>query len=441
MTAIRSASTHGAPKHTCRELYSEAILLPRVAMLVLAVAFCAALVMCMSRRSRRHGVHHEQLQEDEQLKAPTEDAVSVSSKAPVLPTASAPATDAVWRRRMKLAIVAGFVWTAMFLVSFSSYNFMSTEASSGPGRPRMVFSFTTTASSIDKIQPTLAALVNQSGEGFDTIYVVVPRVYRDERVTIPDWLVAPDAYHNASEFYGWKYALAQSAYHTKVQVLIIDKDFGPGSKVLGTLLVEQEPETIIVYGDDDRQYPRELAHRTLYYTTKFPREAVAVLGGWISTEDALYCGRSLEIGINRVSFVGGAGGVVVRRKFYGHGVATTAAFAVTELSKACFLGDDYYLSLVLSRNGIRRRVVYDSCWSINACEPSFGHWGLSGGKSSHPGGANVEHYQQCIRELGEENDLSVDAEFGQLFMMLFSRAWGVFRMLYNLVSGNAIVGC
>lgn len=305
----------------------------------------------------------------------------------------------------------------------------------------MVFSFTTTATNIDKIQPTISALLNQTHERFDTIYVVVPRVYREQEVSIPEWLVATDTPTNATHYYGWKYTLSSSPIHESVKVLVLDRDFGPGSKILGTLLVEQDPETIIVYGDDDRQYPRELASRALHYTTKFPNEAVAVLGGWISAEDSLYCGRSLEIGINRVSFVGGAGGVVVRRRFYGKGFATTAAFAVTEMSKACFLGDDYYLSLVLSRNHVHRRVVYDSCWKMEATLPSFAHWGLSGGESSHPGGANVEHYQQCISELGVENDLSSDAEFGQLFMVVFSRVWGSLRLVYNLLSGREVVAC
>ncbi|KAI9917147.1 hypothetical protein PsorP6_012998 [Peronosclerospora sorghi] len=116
-----------------------------------------------------------------------------------------------------------------------------------------------------------------------------------------------------------------------------DTDFGPASKVLGTLLVEHDSDTIIVYGDDDRHYPPQLSERVLYYTHKYPNDAIAVLGGWISAEDRFYCGRSLAVGLNSVSFVGGAGGVAVKRKFYGLGKATLPVFQVANMSKACFL--------------------------------------------------------------------------------------------------------
>ncbi|KAI9917701.1 hypothetical protein PsorP6_012886 [Peronosclerospora sorghi] len=127
------------------------------------------------------------------------------------------------------------------------------------------------------------------------------------------------------------------SYHTKLKVIVLDTDFGPASKVLGTLLVEHDSDTIIVYGDDDRHYPPQLSERVLYYTHKYPNDAIAVLGGWISAEDRFYCGRSLAVGLNSVSFVGGAGGVAVKRKFYGLGKATLPVFQVANMSKACFL--------------------------------------------------------------------------------------------------------
>ncbi|KAE9159405.1 hypothetical protein PF004_g31554, partial [Phytophthora fragariae] len=154
-----------------------------------------------------------------------------------------------------------------------------------------------------------------------------------------------------------------------------------------------------------------------------------------------YCGRSLAVGVNSVSFVGGAGGVAVKRKFFGLEEKTMPAFEVANMSKACFLGDDYYLSHLLSRNGVRRRLVSDSCWNIEALTESFSYGGLSHAPSEHPGGANVEHYQQCIRELGKDQDLSHDGEFGSVFMFVFSHAWGIFRGLRNFCFGGEFVPC
>ncbi|KAI9918181.1 hypothetical protein PsorP6_012793 [Peronosclerospora sorghi] len=264
--------------------------------------------------------------------------------------------------------------------------------------PRIVFSFTTTIRRIDEIQPTVHALVHQEGDGFDIIYVIIPQIYRYKTVKIPSWLL---------------------------KVIVLDTDFRPATKVLGTLLVEQDSDTIIVYGDDDRHYPPQLSERVLYYTHKYPNDAIAVLGGLISVEDRFYCGRSLAVGLNSVSFVGGAGGVAVKRKFYGLGKATLPVFQVANMSKACFLGDDYYLSYLLSRNNVRRRIVSDSCWNIEVLTELFTVRGLSNSPSKHLGGANVEHYQQCIRLFGQDKDLSQDGEFGFLYMFLLSRAWGI----------------
>ncbi|KAI9895738.1 hypothetical protein PsorP6_019616 [Peronosclerospora sorghi] len=308
-------------------------------------------------------------------------------------------------------------------------------------RPRIVFSFTTTIRRIDEIQPTVHALVHQEGDGFDIIYVIIPRIYQDKTVKIPSWLVEDVTTLTRSEFYGLTFAIGTSSYHTKLKVIVLDTDFGPASKVLGTLLVEQDSDTIIVYGDDDRHYPPQLSERVLYYTHKYPNDAIAVLGGWISAEDRFYCGRSLAVGLNSVSFVGGAGGVAVKRKFYGLGKATLPVFQVANMSKACFLGDDYYLSYLLSRNNVRRRIVSDSCWNIEVLTELFTVRGLSSSPSKHPGGANVEHYQQCIRLFGQDKDLSHDGEFGFLYMFLLSRAWGILHGFMSLYSEGEFITC
>lgn len=341
---------------------------------------------------------------------------------------------------LRYGIVGGVIYTVNLLLNFQSFSY-SSGLSATLARPRIVFSFTTISDGITKMQPTLDALIAQDGQGFDAIYVVVPREYREKPIEFPSWLVTDVNALPRSDFHGITFAAGPSAYHEKVHVIALDTDYGPASKILGTLLVEQDEETILVYGDDDRMYPPQLCDRALHYTSKFPNEAIAVLGGWISAEDALYCGRSLNLGVNSISFVGGAGGVAVRRKFYGLGKATLPVFNIANLSKSCFLGDDYYLSHVLSNNGVPRRLVYDTCWNIDNCGPSYPHGGLSYSESAHPGGANVEHYQQCIRELGIDQDLSGDGEFGFFFMYIFAHIWGSIRGISSLIHGSGFVPC
>ncbi|KUF79089.1 hypothetical protein AM587_10011980 [Phytophthora nicotianae] len=426
MTAQSLRTSLGSNGHTvgdtCIDLYAERVMIPRISLFSLLTGLSVLAILFVRHRRRR-----------------TRQSAKLLREKVVLESSEDPHTS---RKRWFACFLATTVaWITIFLCTFHSSTAKPTSMSAAQARPRTVFSFTTTPRGIDEMKPTVDALVNQEGDGFDAVYVIVPRTYRDKVVDIPAWLLADASTLNRTEFRGIPFAIGLSPYHHKLRLIVLDTDFGPASKVLGTLLVEQDPETIIVYGDDDRIYPPQLCERALHYTHKYPNDAIAVLGGWISAEDGLYCGRSLAIGVNSVSFVGGAGGVAVKRKFFGMEEATMPAFEVANMSKACFLGDDYYLSHLLSRNGVRRRLVADSCWNIETLTESFSHGGLSYAPSEHPGGANVEHYQQCIRELGKDQDLSRDGEFGSVYMFLFSRTWGALRGLRNLYFGGEFVSC
>lgn len=408
----------------CVDLYAERVMIPRISLLSV-LAGLSVVVMLLVRRKRRR-------------RRARQTAKLLPQKVVLEPTSL---DDHTTRQRwFACFFTTAAVWITIFLWSFHSSTASPTAMSAAQGKPRIVFSFTTTPRGIDDMQPTVDALVHQDGDGFDAVYVIVPRTYRGKEVEIPVWLLDDETLKPA-DFRGIRFAMGTSPFHEKLQVIVLDTDFGPASKVLGTLLVEQDPDTIIVYGDDDRIYPRQLCERALHYTHKFPNDAVAVLGGWISAEDSLYCGRSLSVGVNSVSFVGGAGGVAVKRKFFGMGEATMPAFDIVNMSKACYLGDDYYLSHLLSQHGVRRRIVSDSCWNIESLTESFSHGGLSYAPSEHAGGANVEHYQQCIRELGKDHDLSRDGEFGAPYMYLFSRTWGLLRGLRNLYYTGEFVSC
>ncbi len=309
---------------------------------------------------------------------------------------------------------------------------------------RFVFSFTTTASGVNKTQPTLDSLLSQKGtRGFDAIYVIVPQMYRSTKVEMPQWLLTTTTTTSSSSSnatsshssFGWKFTLHTSTFDSRVHIVVLEKDFGPASKLLGTLLVEKDPNTIIVYGDDDRLVPSQLASRILFYSRKYgSTDALGVMGGWVGQQTSSYCGRSLELGVNSVSMLGGAGIVAVRRKFYDE-----TAFDVMKLSKSCFLGDDFYLSYILHRRKIRRRLIYDSCWTSKNIPPSYNHLGLSMQKSSHPGGPNVANYQNCMAEVGD--GVAWDGEFGYFFMNGVAQLWGLFRGVHNFFKGDGFVPC
>ncbi|KAG1693301.1 hypothetical protein DVH05_023765 [Phytophthora capsici] len=315
----------------CIDLYAEKVMIPRISLLSLLTGLSALTFLLVRHRRRRRQ---------------TRQLAKLLPEKIVLESSTVPDNDLSKKKRLFACFLATSVaWIVLFLFSFhSSTPRTNTSMSAAQARPRVVFSFTTTPRGINELQPTVDALLQQEGDGFDVVYVIVPRVFREEVVDIPSWLLKDDATLNRTEFHGITFATGSSPYHVKLRLIVLDTDFGPASKVLGTLLVEQDPDTIIVYGDDDRMYPPQLCERALHYTHKYPNDAIAVLGGWISAEDGLYCGRSLAVGVNSVSFVGGAGGVAVKRKFFGMEEETMPAFEVVNMSKACYLGDDYYLS-------------------------------------------------------------------------------------------------
>jgi len=129
--------------------------------------------------------------------------------------------------------------------------------------------------------------------------------------------------------------------------------------------------------------------------------------------------------VNRISVLGGAAAVVVYRKHFGMGAEALPAFEIANQTKyplPCYLGDDYYLSLVLSRRQAHRRLLYDTCWTLANCIPSYDKQeGLSRVASTHMAGPNVHNYQQCIQHLGIQEDLSCDGEFGGFVTTLLSR--------------------
>jgi hypothetical protein len=100
------------------------------------------------------------------------------------------------------------------------------ECSMRSGDPRVVISLTTTPSRITRLGPTLRSLLTQDYP-LTAIYLSVPRrsVRENRAYTVPTRL----------------------ARHPTVTVIDSERDWGPATKLLPMLRVEQErPETITV---------------------------------------------------------------------------------------------------------------------------------------------------------------------------------------------------
>ena len=152
----------------------------------------------------------------------------------------------------------------------------------------------------------------------------------------------------------------QNDAHSIYLQFLENQDFGPATKLLGALLVEKEPTTIILTVDDDIEYspsllpfirsntPADAAFSSVCQTTTSSYEFIAVHDGswgakWLWRREPKLCPGWLV----------GWAGVAYRVSFFSDDVFLMAR----NLSHACFLNDDVWLSGYLKFKGIVR-VVY-----------------------------------------------------------------------------------
>ncbi|CAI5700344.1 unnamed protein product [Peronospora effusa] len=144
---------------TCIDLYAEQIMIPRISLLsAMTGLLVLALFLIRCHRRRR-----------------TCQLVKLLSKEVILKSFD---DDNTSRKRWFAYFLAMTVaWLTIFLCCFNSSIAVTTSSMSGAQvRPRIVFSFTTTTRGIAEIQQTVDALVHQEGDGFDIVYVIIPRM-------------------------------------------------------------------------------------------------------------------------------------------------------------------------------------------------------------------------------------------------------------------------
>ena len=145
-------------------------------------------------------------------------------------------------------------------------------------RPRTVVSISTFSQRVFEMQACLDSVFAQSQRP-DRVIITIPRKFRVlEPTTAAGWsdVKGHTRWYNETEAdmvdYFSKYVTAPYKYHVNsdvhktsyvyeigpltVQFLDDDADWGPGTKLLGALLLEKDPETVIITLDDDMEYHR-----------------------------------------------------------------------------------------------------------------------------------------------------------------------------------------
>jgi hypothetical protein len=203
------------------------------------------------------------------------------------------------------------------------------------GHPRVVVSLTTIPERIGGILPTLHSIVDQTRRP-DAIYLNLPEFSERQQ----SGYVRPSFLNDLP----------------LLEVTPCEKDWGPATKLIPTLLRERDPETAIVVIDDDQVYPREMLETLCDASDEMPEAALASRGYRIPSRldirkrVTLY-GTHLQAPLP-IEIVQGSAGFFVKRRFF-----DDAVFDYSEAPKSAFFCDDVWFAGHLARRNIDRLVV------------------------------------------------------------------------------------
>jgi hypothetical protein len=204
----------------------------------------------------------------------------------------------------------------------------------------IVVSLTTTPYRIDKLQPVIDFILKENLP-IKNVYLNIPFIFKRDNLeyTIPQYLQNNDRI-----------------------TLLRTKDYGPGTKLLGTLERAALPPTaIIITIDDDIKYPKNMLLYLAYKASKNPHRAVGFSGmnphynkrGLIITDSRSGIGLKPDYKNNAsVSILEGFAGIAYRREFFDDSV-----FDILNAPRECINSDDLYLSFYLAKHNIVRQVI------------------------------------------------------------------------------------
>ena len=167
-----------------------------------------------------------------------------------------------------------------------------------------------------------------------------------------------------------------------VTVVPLDVDYGPICKLLGGLLSEQDPDTLIISIDDDCTYHPDLIPQLKELATRYPNTVIAASGLLIgkgfpfigsfsaSTKLASYLsGFNVPVSGRPVDIICGFAGVAYRRSFFPEPEQLyPELLKYTEHSENLFCNDDVLISAYLSGRQVERKVFSQITPLIDANE-------------------------------------------------------------------------
>jgi len=215
---------------------------------------------------------------------------------------------------------------------------------------RVVGSLTTMPDKYNKIVKTLQCLNKQTYK-LDAIYLSLPDKSRRLHIPYPP---LPEEVSNLC-------------------TIVSCTDYGPITKILGGLLMESDPDTVIITFDDDMIYPYNLVERLVAHHKNYPNSSLGSSGMLlkyscpmcaITPNEDNFIYRIPKFIIppegRRVDSIYGYPGALYVRKFFPSNDLLEEKFLKYALTNDdMLLNDDIVISGYLSMNKIERRIFPD----------------------------------------------------------------------------------
>jgi hypothetical protein len=215
---------------------------------------------------------------------------------------------------------------------------------------RVVISLTTLPERLPNIGYTLQSLLDQHILA-DAIFINVPLGYKRFHSTN----TGNNSYAKLTKSYLMS-LVPSSVKRLPVTFNYVKNDFGPATKLIPTLYLEQDPNTIIITVDDDMIFKPTLIRNLLYRHFNFPYYAYGYSGQMIDvdtsngTQFRVRTAWQWKDADYPVDILEAFTGAVYRRSFFN----VTALMETFSPGSNCFYTDDIWISAYLARSGISR---------------------------------------------------------------------------------------
>ena len=236
--------------------------------------------------------------------------------------------------------------------------------------PRTVVSISSFGQRIFRMAPTLDSVLSQSLAP-DRIIITIPNTHRKSENTSCSLSDCPPSSHviyneSRENILAW-FAVYTGAHFEwtnrsgstvfefpRLTVQFLDQDRGPATKVLGALLLERDPETVIITFDDDLIYNYDTVR---WLASHIGRDMALSFGCeiWGRRYSTFYA--YTEVGLNNLfastprvckGWLVGWTAVAYRVGHFGSDVFTY----LNRLPRGCFFNDDVWLSGYIARRGV-----------------------------------------------------------------------------------------